>query len=142
MLPRILLIAALLIGLFVLARWLRRSPYSHWLGRLLVIAGGITILLMLTVRGAAEVALPILVALIALFRHWLQSRPLPNTPQANRIMKIEDAQQILGVSANATPQQIRTAHRRLIQRLHPDHGGSAYLATQINQARDLLLRKQ
>ena len=47
--------------------------------------------------------------------------------------------QALGLDAGANGDQVRDAHRRLIQRLHPDRGGSDYLAAKINQARDLLL---
>jgi hypothetical protein len=55
-------------------------------------------------------------------------------------MSVEEACAILGVARDASPQQIKEAHHRLMQKLHPDHGGSDYLATQINRARDVLLR--
>jgi curved DNA-binding protein CbpA len=51
------------------------------------------------------------------------------------------ALQILGLAAGATPDEIKAAHRRLMARLHPDHGGSTWLASQLNQAKDLLLRR-
>jgi DnaJ domain len=54
-------------------------------------------------------------------------------------MSVDEACAILGVARDATPQQIKQAHHRLMQKLHPDHGGSDYLATQINRARDVLL---
>ena len=54
-------------------------------------------------------------------------------------MTRSDAYAILGLEEGANTDQIIAAHGRLIQRLHPDRGGSTFLAAKINQARDLLL---
>ncbi len=54
-------------------------------------------------------------------------------------MTRSDAYAILGLDEGASREQIIAAHGRLIQRLHPDRGGSTFLAAKINQARDLLL---
>ena len=57
-------------------------------------------------------------------------------------MSVEEAYAILGLSAGADPEAIKEAHRRLMVKLHPDHGGSDYLATKINRARDVLLHRR
>ncbi len=56
-------------------------------------------------------------------------------------MSREEALQVLGLERSANPTQIRDAHRRLMTRLHPDQGGTDYLASKINAARDVLLKR-
>jgi hypothetical protein len=71
---------------------------------------------------------------------WRERSEARQRPQsAAGTMTKEEALQILGLDAGAGPDEIRNAHRRLMQKLHPDHGGSTYLAARINQAKDLLL---
>ena len=68
---------------------------------------------------------------------WLIVRPRKK-PVA---IDATEARAILGVSATADEHEIRSAHRRLVQALHPDKGGSAELTRRINAARDTLLRR-
>ena len=236
MLVRVLLIVAALIGIYFLIRRLGRLRRFAWgaQGLRLAIAAGITaLLLLLTVRGGAEIAMLLLTVLAPFLLRWFNTRPLPSPSDSGKpgssgcstvttrflSMKLDhatgamsgqilegrfaggslrvlplqnllelwrecqsdpqsmavleafldrhaeadwrerlrdtgptadpsrvpgamdrvEAYQILGLQPGASREDIQSAYRRLIQRVHPDHGGSSYLAARLNQARDVLL---
>lgn len=233
MLVRVLLVLAALIGAYFLFRSLRRFSWGGQGPRLLIAAGVAASLLLLTVRGGAEIAVPLLTVLAPFLLRWLNTRPLPSprssakpgasgrSTVATRFLSMDldhatgamsgrvlegrfagcslqdlplrdlldlwrecqddaqsaavlevyldrhagldwreqvqaahratdsgkesgtmgsmEAYQILGLQPGASREEIQAAYRRLIQRVHPDHGGSSYLAARLNQARDVLL---
>lgn len=60
-------------------------------------------------------------------------------PSSAGAMSVRDAYRVLGLERGADEREIREAYHRLISSVHPDKGGSSFLAAQVNRARDILL---
>ena len=114
--------------------------------------GGITLTLLLFLSGRGPSALTGLVLVGPLvWRRWQQrssgfkggSFPgAGGTPPPRRqggAMTRAEAYEVLGLKPGADEEAIHAAHRRLMRMAHPDTGGSDWLASRINQARDVLL---
>ena len=70
----------------------------------------------------------------------MQQKQQQSTPSTNNdTMDVATARQILELEENPSKEDILAAHKRMMAKNHPDKGGSTYLASQINQAKDLLL---
>ena len=74
---------------------------------------------------------------------WRQRRGSGQRHGPDRVhdtdMSVAEAWEVLGLKPGATPDEIRAAHRRLMQTVHPDRGGSDHLAARVNRAKDILL---
>lgn len=96
--------------------------------------------------GAVLAVIPLIPGIyIKLLQKW-HSKKNHENEQAPVLTDEAEAKEILGLSGDLdkgeiTAEMIIDAHKRLIQKLHPDRGGNDYLAAKINQARDLLLKR-
>ena len=83
-----------------------------------------------------------LVAILISLRFLTRQRaPAARRPPQKETMSRAEALAILDLDDNADAEAIIAAHRRLMQKVHPDKGGSAHLARQLNEAKRVLLRK-
>ena len=130
--------------LFALRSFERASVASvHALLKWIAAIGGILLTLGLVVSGRG---VPALIGLVlvgpALWQRWRESRPPGSEPRPRRssgAMSRVEALDVLGLKPGASEDDIHAAHRRLMRMAHPDTGGSDWLASRINQARDVLL---
>src|SRR3984957_7125123 len=110
---------------------------------------GISLALLLVLTGREGIALGALVMFGPLiWQRWKASHPAvapgtqrqaPPPPRRQGNMTREEAYEGLGLHPGATEAEIRAAHHRLMRTAHPDSGGSDWLATRVNLARDVLL---
>ena len=157
----VILLAVLAIG-FIL--WFKFSKAKgedrKKLRNTLIIASVIGVLIVLAVTGhlnAITAAIGGLIAMLPRFAGILRFLPLFNrffqqaqnntgsaggkrqTAQQNSNMTKDKAYEVLGLKAGASKEEIIAAHKKMMQKVHPDRGGSDYLAAEINTAKDTLL---
>ena len=106
-------------------------------------------LVVLALAGRYGLAAPLGFIMMWLLRLWRVTREGDNAGKAakraagdkagTQPMSVAEARDVLGVDATASREEIEAAYRDLIVKNHPDHGGTDWIAAQLNQARDILL---
>lgn len=156
MLFSVLAIFAIGIAIYYIKRWQKMPKLEQKkYGRQVLLWSGAAIVLALVVTGRAHWLMGVLATLAALasrLAQFAQYIPLfqklfgktesnsPNqAPAKTHAMSRQDAADILGIDVKASEEEVRLAHKKLMQKIHPDRGGSDALASQINQAKDILL---
>lgn len=140
----------LTVGALIGLAWMFANMKSHQAAQSLrIILGLLGVILgaVLTLRGLPVVGVPVLTAALGLLAVALKGGPArpaggagaAASASAPGAMSRKEAAALLGVSQDASPDEIRTAHRELMKKVHPDAGGSDALAAKVQQAKDVLL---
>lgn len=158
MAAKLFLAVMVLVGVMWFLGWYRRArpaQRNRALRSILLYGVGIAILvLVLTGRipwlfAIISAAVPWLNRAMAARRAWKifaafkkpgASRQQHSQTPGSGTLDTTEAYEVLGLAPGATKQEIIEAHRKLIHKIHPDLGGSDYLAARINQAKDVLLK--
>lgn len=154
MAPRLFLAFIALIGVMWFLSWYSKADKGQRNKSMIsfLLYGCAAALLILVVTGR----IPWLFAMLSAATPWInralmmkslwqrfngsKPSPPPATPPATVEMTPEEALEVLGLENGATDSEIISAHKKLIQKIHPDKGGSGYLASQINKAKETLMK--
>ena len=153
----VILLAVLVIGFILWNKFSNAKGIERKKLRMTLIIGAvIAVLIGMAVTGhlnAISAAIGGLIALLPKFVNILRYFPLlsrffqqaqnksdqKHATQHNNGMTREKAYDVLGLKAGATKEEIIIAHKKMMQKVHPDRGGSDYLAAEINTAKDILI---
>lgn len=130
-------VKALLISVAIIFVVLAASGRVHWVGALLA-----------SLLAGLRFALPLLIRSLPLLQSLFNAKvsanqqQTPTTPKGSSDLSVDEALEVLGLEGKPSKEDIIEAHRRLIQKLHPDRGGNDYLAAKLNQAKEVLLAQQ
>ncbi len=132
--------------LYVISRFMEqsKSPKMNKIFRytFAVVVGLLAFLILIRGNIALGGILGLLSVLSTTGKLWnlFSSEPdVPSRASDYNLMSWEEALDILGLSGNPGQSEIKDAHHKMMLKLHPDQGGSDYLAIKINQAKDTLL---
>jgi uncharacterized membrane protein len=156
----VILLAVLAIGFILWFKFSKaKGAERKKLRNTLIIGSVIAVLIVMAVTGhlnAITAAIGGMIALLPKFAHLLRYLPIVNrifqtaknnngqqqgqqSAQHNPGMTKDKAYDVLGLKPGASKEDIIAAHKKMMQKNHPDRGGSDYLAAEINTAKDTLL---
>ena len=156
---RFLILIGIVFGALYLVRWFLTTPAENvaatirkslWLllglGLIaLAVSGRLNIIFAFIGSAIPLIArhLPNVLRLLGIVKtiKTAQEKPQKPTAPATQQMSQKEAFDILDLTEDATQEQVLEAHKRLMQKLHPDKGGSTHLASQLNKAKATLLKK-
>ena len=118
----------LLLGILIL------SGKLHWLGGAFAVA-------LLVLKKAVALIIRFWPIVFGLINSRYKAKSSKNSTSANRQMTADKALKILNLEGNPDKSQIIKAHRTMLSKVHPDKGGSDYLAAEINLAKEVLLKR-
>jgi len=155
--PYLVLAIGVLIGLYALYRFFMKADIKQikalFLTSVIVVLS--LALFFMAITGRLPAALALLAAItpfaIGLWKikqgggatKDSSSRRRPgSSSNGNKPLTRKEALEVLGLKDNATQEDIKDAYKKLIKKVHPDHEGSEWMSTKLNEARDLLLKQK
>ncbi|NCT40988.1 MAG: DnaJ domain-containing protein [Alphaproteobacteria bacterium] len=144
--PYLLLVFGLLIGAYALYRFFINANIQQIKALFLAacIATLVIALFYMALTGKLAAALGLATAIVPFVFAYLRERNLHDASSASgtqsEINTRKDALEVLGLHDDAGADDINSAYKKLMQKVHPDHEGSEWMAAKLNQARDFLLK--
>lgn len=146
--PYLLLLIGLILGIYALYRFFLTADIDQ-IKSLILAAFTITVclaLFILAVTGRLPAAIALISAMapfaVAYYTKRMKrsayDRQVDGTPKP---MNASEAFEVLGLKEGASDDDIKSAYKKLMKKVHPDQDGSEWMSAKLNQAKDLLLKK-
>lgn len=148
--PYLLLIVGLLVGFYALYRFFVNADIVQIKGFFLLAIAVVLCasLFTLAVTGRLPAAIALLSAVAPLALGWWRARDqeeneaLDGFDPKEDVVTREEALDILGLEEDASIHEVKIAYKALMRKVHPDNEGSQWMATKLNQAKDILMETQ
>ncbi len=138
-----LIVSLLLLGaILYLGGWLKKASFAPLSAKIrknsgVLVVGGAALLL---TRNIGLAVLSGMLAYSLFSRAGRMFDPGSRDAPSPRSMGLEEAYRVLELKRSATREDVQTAYRNMMKRNHPDQGGSTYIASKLNEAKDILLK--